>query len=65
MLVKDGSSVVSELMLVTMLSVFVDPCEMSSAEPALALDRLCGDLNLEDLLRPFFLIWLFKNSNLF
>ena len=51
--------VVSELMLVSILSVSVDPYEMLWAEPVLALS-LCGDLKPEDLLRPFLLMWVFK-----
>ena len=38
-------------MLVSILSVYGDPCEMSWAEAALALAPLCGYLNLEDLLK--------------
>ena len=60
----DGWCVVSEQMLVSILSVSVDPREMSLAEVALALAPLCGDLKTEDLLRPFLLIWLFKKLNL-
>ena len=50
-------------MLVSILSVSVDPCEMSWAEAALALAPLCGNLNVEDLLRPFFVMWVFKKLN--
>ena len=57
---KDGWCVVSEQMLVSILSVTMDPHEMSWAETALGLTPLCGDLNLKDLLRPFLLIWFFK-----
>ena len=54
----------SEQMLVSILSVSVNPHEMSSAEAELALPPRCGDLNLKDLLRPFLLIWVFKKFNL-
>ena len=36
-------------MLVSILSVSLDPCKMSWAEAALSLAPLCGDLNPEDL----------------
>ena len=55
---------VSEWMLVSILSVFVDPHEMLWAEAALALPPLGGGLNPENLLRPFLLMWIFKNSKL-
>ena len=46
----DGWCVVSEWMLVSILSVSVDPHEMSLVKAALALAPLCGDLKAEDLL---------------
>ena len=49
-LAMDGC-VVSEQMLVSILSVSVDHHEMLWDEAA--LEPLCGDSNLEDLLRPF------------
>ena len=60
MLAKDDRCVVSERMLVYILYVSVDH-EMFWAEAALALTPLCGDFNLEVLLRPFLSMWLFKN----
>ena len=60
----DGLCVVSEQLLVSILSVSVDPREMSWAEATLALAPLCGNLNQKDLLTPFLLMWLFKNLNL-
>ena len=43
-------------MLVSILSVSVDPCEMSLTDAALELAPLCGDLIPADLLRPFLLL---------
>ena len=60
----DGWCVVSERMLVSILSVSVDPREMSWDEAALKLAPLCGDLKPEDLLRPFLLMWVFQKLNL-
>ena len=51
-------------MLISILSVTVDPLEMSWAEAALALAAICGDLNSEDLLRSFLLMWFFRKLNL-
>ena len=51
-------------MLVSILSVSVDPREISWTEAALVLAPLCGDLNLEDLLRPFLLMLVLKKLNL-
>ena len=42
----DGWCVVSEQMLIPILSVSMDPREMSWAEAALALAPLCGDLKI-------------------
>ena len=61
----DGWCVVSERILVSLLSVSVDPCEMSWAEAALALAPLCEDWMSDDLLRPFFLMWVFQKLKLF
>ena len=55
-----GWCVVSERMLVSMLSVFVDLCEMSRAVAALA--PLCWHLKAEDLISPFLLMWVFSRS---
>ena len=55
-----GWYVVSEQMLVYILSVSVDPHEMLWAKAAMALAPLCGDLKPEDLLMPFFCYGLFK-----
>ena len=55
MLQMDGYCVVSARMLVSILSISVDPFEMSWAEAALVL-ALHGDLKPEDLLRPFLLM---------
>ena len=52
----DGWCVVSERTLVSILPVFMDPCEMLWAEPALALAPLCEDLQPEDLLKAFLLM---------
>ena len=49
---------------VYILSVSVDPQEMSWTEAALAQAPLCDVLNLKDLLKPLFVMWLFKNLNL-
>ena len=51
-------------MLVSIFSESVDPREISWAEVALALAPLWGDLNLENLLRPFHLMWVFEKFNL-
>ena len=51
------AGVVSEQILVSILSVSMDPHEMSCAEAALALALPCGDLKSEDLLRSFLLMW--------
>ena len=56
--------VVSEWMLVFILSVSLAPREMSWDEAALALASLSGDLKSEDLPRPFLLIWVFMKLNL-
>ena len=53
----------SEQMLVSILSVSVDPHEMLWAKGALALAPLCGNLNPGDL--PFFLMLVFKKLNIF
>ena len=47
-------------MLLSILSVSVGPREMPWTEAALALAPLCGDLKLENLLRPLLLIWVFN-----
>ena len=51
-LAKNGWVVVSELMLISLLSVSMDPCDVLWVEAALTLAPLCGDINSEDLLRP-------------
>ena len=56
-LAMDYWCVVPEQMLVT---VSTDPHEMSWSAVVVAVAALCGMLNLEDLLRPFLLMWLFK-----
>ena len=45
MLANDGWCVVSEWMLLSMLSVSINPHEMSLAEAALALDPVYGGFN--------------------
>ena len=60
----DGRCVVSEWMLVSMLSVSLSPRKMLWAVATLALAPLCGDLKPEDLVRPFLLMWVFKKLNL-
>ena len=57
-----GWCVVSEWMLVSILSVSVDPRGMLCADAALA--PLCGDLKPEDLLRPFISMCVLKNIKL-
>ena len=59
----DGWCIESEWMLVSRLSAFIIPREMSWVETALAL-TLLHDLNLENMLKPFLLMLLFKKSNL-
>ena len=63
-LAKYSWGVVSEQILVSVLSESVDPHDMFRAEAALTLTPLCGDLNLEVLLRSFLFMWPFKNWNL-
>ena len=48
----DGWYVVSERMLISILSVSVEPLEMQWAETALVLAPLCEDLKPEDLSLP-------------
>ena len=52
-------TVVSKHMMVPILSVSVDPHEMLWAETALA--PLCVDLNQEDLLKHFLMMWHLKS----
>ena len=63
-LAMNGWDVVSQPMLISILSVSVDPCEMSWAEAALALAPHCEDLKPENLLSPFFLMCVCKQLNL-
>ena len=51
-------------MLVSIMSIFEDPCEMSWAKAALALAPLCGDLKAEDFFWPYLQMWVFKILNL-
>ena len=55
---------VAEWILVSILSVSVDPNEMFWAEAATIHSALCGHLNLDDLMRPFLLIWVLKMISL-
>ena len=63
-LAMDDWGVVPDWMLTCIPSGSINPCEISWAEAAIALTSLCGDLHLKDLLRPFLLMWLFKNIKL-
>ena len=56
----DGFCVVSERMLISILSVSVDPRDMPWTEDASALAPLCGDLILKDWLSPFLLMCVFR-----
>ena len=58
-LTMDGWCVVSEHMLVSILSVSVDPREMWN-DSALSLAPLHRDMKPEDLLSPFLLMCVFK-----
>ena len=44
------------------LSVSVDPHEMSWAKVTLSLAPLCKDMKSEDLLIPFLLMWIFMKK---
>ena len=59
----DGWCVLSEWMLLSILSASVDPCEVPWAETARVLAPPCGDLKLGYLLKPFLLMWVFKKFN--
>ena len=54
----------SEGMLVSMLSVHVEPLEVSCTEPPLIVCLPCADLNPEDSLTPFLLICDLRKLNL-
>ena len=51
-------------MLISILSVLVEPLEMSCAESGDALVPQAGDLNTEDFLSPLLLMRVFKKLNL-
>ena len=51
-LVTEGCIVVSDCMLISILSILVEPLEMLCAEAAHALAPHAGDLKPEDLLNP-------------
>ena len=60
----NGCCVVSEPMLILMLSLSVEPLEMLCAEAAVALAPLAGNLKPGDLLSPLHLMCVFKKLNL-
>ena len=60
----NGRCVVSEGMLVCMLSISVTVVKCCGLRLALALAPFSSDLKPEDLLRPFLRMWVSKNINL-
>ena len=64
-LVTEGCIVVSDCMLISILSVSVEPLEMLCAEAADALASWAGDLKAEYLLSAMRLICIFKKLYLF
>ena len=58
--VTEGFIVVSDLMLISILSVSVEALEMLCAKTADALALWDGDLMPDDLLRPLHLMYVFK-----
>ena len=63
-LVTEGCIVVSDSMLISILSMLVEPLEMLCAEAADALAPQVWDLKAEDLLSPLHLMCVFKKLNL-
>ena len=63
-LVTEGCIVVSDHMLISILSMSVEPPEMSCAEATDALTPWARDLNSEDLPSPLHLMSVFKKLNL-
>ena len=55
---------VSDCMLISILSVLVKPLEMLCAEAADPMALLAGDFKAEDLLSSFCLMCVFKSLNL-
>ena len=55
--------VVSDNMLISIVSVLVKPLQMSCAEAVDALAAQAGDLKVKDLLSPLHLMCLFKQEN--
>ena len=62
--VSEGCIVVSDCMLITLLSVSVEPLEMSCAEAVDAQSAWAVNLKPEDLLSLLHLICVFKKLNL-
>ena len=56
----DGCCVVSDSMLISILSMSVAPLKMSCAEAGVGLAPQAGDLKAEDLLSPSLLMCVFK-----
>ena len=63
-LVTEGCIVVSDCMLISLLSVSVEALEMLCAEAAHALAPQAGDLMPENLLSLLHLMWVFTKLNL-
>ena len=63
-LVTEGCIVVFDRLLISKLSVSVEPLEVSCVEAADALAPRARDLNSEDLLSPLPLMYVFKKLNL-
>ena len=64
-LVTEGCIVVSDYMPILLLSVSVEPLEMSCAEAADALAPQSKDLKAEDLLCPLCLMCIFNKLHLY
>ena len=63
-LVTECCIVVSDCMLISILSVLVEPLEMSCTEAADALATQAMDFKADDLLSPLCLMCIFKKLNL-
>ena len=62
-LVTEGCIVVSDCMVISILSMLVEPLEILWAEGADALSPRTGDLITDDLLSPLYLMFIFKKLN--
>ena len=62
-LVTEGCIVMSDLMLISIISVLFEPLEMTCAEATNALASWAGNLKAEDLLSPLHLMCVFKKLN--